>query len=90
MGTEFSFRDDDDNEFLFTLDRMDDQRTKAQRLRSEECFSMMFSSSARCPLEQGNYRVKHFGLGEFTLLVTVLATAGRRKKFEAVVNRITA
>lgn len=90
VGTTFSFRSEAGSDFAFRLDNMDDRRTAAQRLGSGECFSLIFSSSTRCPLKQGTYDVTHFAFGSFRLFVTVQDTVNRRRKYEAIVNRISA
>ena len=87
IGTNFSFYDEAGAQFAFRLDGVHDLRGVGRRQRNGECFSMMFSSSGTCPLEQGTYDVKHSALGEFRLLVTAQHSTSRRKKYEAIINR---
>ncbi len=89
VKTNFSFYDEAGAGYAFRLDGVDDLRTARHPHSRGECFSVMFSSSARCPLEQGTYDVRHFALGEFRLLVTVQHSTNRRRKYEAIINRIT-
>lgn len=89
IGTTFAFSNDSGAAFQFRLDRVDDRLTANQRRGQGECFSMIFSSSALCPLKQGTYRVNHPELGRFRLMVTVQYSMDGRKKYEAIINRIS-
>jgi hypothetical protein len=53
-----------------------------------ECFSLVFHTSDRPPLEQNTYRVEHPALGEFALfLVPIDPGEHGGQQLEAVINR---
>lgn len=90
ITTNFAFRDADGKSVELQLTRMDDARPRNYKPRGDgdECFALTFSGPLRKPLIQDVYSVEHFGLGRFSLLITVLESKNRRNYYEAVINRI--
>jgi len=54
---------------------------------SEECFLLRFRGSARRPLEQGTYTLRHFRLGSFSMFLVPLGVRRGSRVYEAVINR---
>ncbi|SRR6266446_4979314 len=54
---------------------------------SEECFLLRFRGSARRPLEQGTYTLRHFRLGSFSMFLVPMGGSRGSRVYEAVINR---
>lgn len=67
-----------------------DLKREANESRSirGESFSLLFEDSRKNRLPQEVYRIEHFALGEFSLLLVPTGTRGNR--YEAIINRIAA
>jgi hypothetical protein len=52
-----------------------------------ESFSLLFQDTRRARLAQETYRVQHFALGEFSLLLAPTGLKGNR--YEAIINRVS-
>src|SRR5438445_5288353 len=51
---------------------------------SEECFMLRFRGSARKPLEQGTYTLRHFLLGPFSMFLVPMGVSRGSRVYEAV------
>jgi hypothetical protein len=57
-----------------------------KRFYSGESFSLLFQDSRKSRLRQDVYQIRHFALGEFSLLLVPTGIKGNR--YEAIINRI--
>lgn len=52
-----------------------------------ECFALLFSGPADCPLAQRTYRFSHDQLGAFALFIVPVGAGRGARRYEAVFNR---
>jgi len=52
-----------------------------------ESFSLMFSGSARNPLEQDTYTIKHHDLGVFDLFLVAVGMPASKQNYQVIFNR---
>ena len=70
QNTDFTFSNGD-NAFRLSLSAMKDSAPGGFIGKgSHPCFELHFEANFITPIEQGTYRVEHFGLGTFDLFIT--------------------
>ena len=55
--------------------------------QAEESFSLMFRGSARNPLEQDTYTIKHEDLGVFDLFLVAVGLPASKQNYQVIFNR---
>ena len=88
INTAFTFTGAEGTPFEMRLANMIDNVAESQRSGLQgECFSLIFRPTQGQVLTQDVYRVEHFALGRFDLLITVGGTENGSTSYDALINR---